>query len=96
MHYFQNIIIETLIFTVNKANRTAFRARKVNGSFKKQSPGLLNDKECMNTLYKTQWYGKIMATSKLAVDVNLSIHQIPDKWRGGIVSYESYNEFIAA
>ena len=38
-----------------------------------------------------------MAASKLAVDVNLSIHQIPD-WGGGggVLKYESYNEFIAA
>ena len=35
-----------------------------------------------------------MAPSKLAVDVNLSIHQIPDKWgEGGVLKYESYNEF---
>ena len=40
-----------------------------------------------------------MAASKLAVDVNLSIHQIPDRWGGGgggVLKYESYNEFIAA
>ena len=39
-----------------------------------------------------------MAASKLAVDVNLSIHQIPDRLGGGggTLKYESYNEFIAA
>ena len=41
-----------------------------------------------------------MAASKLAVDVSLSIHQIPDRWGEGggwrVQKYESYNEFIAA
>ena len=39
-----------------------------------------------------------MAASKLAVDVSLSVHQIPDRWGGGgrVLKYESYNEFIAA
>ena len=37
-----------------------------------------------------------MAASKLAVDVNLSIHQIPDGGGGRLLKYESYNEFIAA